>query len=40
MALANQGRCHSVEVWQEDELIGGSMGLKWGQCSVASLWCH
>lgn len=40
VALANQGRCHSVEVWQEDELIGGSMGLKWGPCSVASLWCH
>ncbi len=32
--LANQGYCHSVEVWDEDELIGGLYGI-----SVGSLFC-
>lgn len=34
VALANQGRCHSVEVWQEDELIGGLYGVE-----VGSVFC-
>ncbi|WP_434996691.1 leucyl/phenylalanyl-tRNA--protein transferase [Vibrio scophthalmi] len=29
--LAQQGRCHSVEVWQENRLIGGLYGLSIGQ---------
>ncbi|MGF1742070.1 leucyl/phenylalanyl-tRNA--protein transferase [Vibrio profundum] len=30
-ALAKQGRCHSVEVWQEGRLIGGLYGLSLGK---------
>ncbi|EGU38121.1 leucyl/phenylalanyl-tRNA--protein transferase [Vibrio ichthyoenteri ATCC 700023] len=29
--LAQQGHCHSVEVWQEERLIGGLYGLSIGQ---------
>lgn len=29
--LASLGFCHSVEVWQDDELIGGLYGLQRGQ---------
>ena len=29
--LAEQGHCHSVEVWQQNELIGGLYGLSVGQ---------
>ncbi len=29
--LAQMGYCHSVEVWQEEELIGGLYGLSIGQ---------
>ncbi|GEM74913.1 leucyl/phenylalanyl-tRNA--protein transferase [Vibrio sagamiensis] len=31
MALAEQGHCHSVEVWKEDMLIGGLYGISIGQ---------
>lgn len=31
LALAASGRCHSVEVWQEDKLIGGLYGIQMGQ---------
>ncbi|MBW3696602.1 leucyl/phenylalanyl-tRNA--protein transferase [Vibrio sp. T187] len=29
--LAGQGHCHSVEVWQNQELVGGLYGIKRGQ---------
>jgi len=29
--LAKQGRCHSVEVWHEDKLVGGLYGVQMGQ---------
>ncbi len=29
--LATIGRCHSVEVWQEDKLVGGLYGVQVGQ---------
>lgn len=29
--LAHQGRCHSVEVWQHDVLVGGFYGIAVGQ---------
>lgn len=29
--LANQGHCHSVEVWQNHKLVGGLYGLSIGQ---------
>lgn len=32
--LATQGRCHSVEVWQHDQLIGGLYGVE-----VGSVFC-
>ncbi|MGR5320339.1 leucyl/phenylalanyl-tRNA--protein transferase [Vibrio alfacsensis] len=30
-ALANNGHCHSVEVWQDNELVGGLYGISVGQ---------
>ncbi len=30
-ALAKLGRCHSVEVWSEEQLIGGLYGIQIGQ---------
>ncbi|WP_154171682.1 leucyl/phenylalanyl-tRNA--protein transferase [Vibrio metoecus] len=29
--LAKQGRCHSVEVWQDEQLVGGLYGISVGQ---------
>ena len=29
--LAKQGHCHSVEVWHEDQLVGGLYGISVGQ---------
>ncbi|YCO02730.1 leucyl/phenylalanyl-tRNA--protein transferase [Vibrio sp. VNB-15] len=31
VALSEQGHCHSVEVWHDDELIGGLYGISVGQ---------
>ncbi len=30
--LHEQGLCHSVEVWKEDELVGGLYGISMGKC--------
>lgn len=29
--LAHEGKCHSVEVWQHDTLVGGLYGIEMGQ---------
>ncbi len=29
--LAHQGHCHSVEVWNQDKLVGGLYGIQMGQ---------
>ncbi|CAE6900148.1 Functions in the N-end rule pathway of protein degradation where it conjugates Leu [Vibrio sp. B1REV9] len=29
--LANQGYCHSIEVWHDDQLVGGLYGISVGQ---------
>lgn len=34
--LAKQGRCHSVEVWQGEQLVGGLYGISVGQLFVAN----
>ncbi|CAH1537055.1 MULTISPECIES: leucyl/phenylalanyl-tRNA--protein transferase [Vibrio] len=31
IALAKQGHCHSVEVWHDDQLVGGLYGISVGQ---------
>lgn len=34
--LAQRGHCHSVEVWHEDQLVGGLYGISVGQLFVVS----
>ncbi|GLR03032.1 leucyl/phenylalanyl-tRNA--protein transferase [Vibrio hyugaensis] len=31
IALAKQGHCHSIEVWHDDQLVGGLYGISVGQ---------
>ncbi len=32
IALHEMGICHSVEIWKEDELVGGLYGISMGKC--------